>query len=115
LNTYGAVSREIALAMARGVRQALATDFGIERMIGISITGIAGPGGGTPAKPVGLVWIGFSTPSGDFATSYLWPGNREENKADSAEQALQTLWDYLNGKINLLKAAEQTVPPHPTP
>lgn len=98
LISYGAVSQEIALAMARGVRQALATDFGSDHMIGISITGIAGPGGGTPSKPVGLVWIGFSTPSGDFANSYIWPGNREENKASSAEQALRTLWEYLESE-----------------
>ena len=95
LLTYGAVSPETALAMARGVCLALAPDFGIQNIIGISITGIAGPGGGTPAKPVGLVWIGFSTPTGDFANAYNWPGNREQNKADSAEQALKTLWDYL--------------------
>src|SRR5512146_1590625 len=82
LIAYGAVSRETALEMARGVRQALAPDFGSDHVIGVSITGIAGPGGGTPTKPVGLVWIGLSAPKGDWAWSYHWPGNREQNKAD---------------------------------
>jgi PncC family amidohydrolase len=99
LMTYGAVSHETAAEMARGVRLALAPDFGIEHVIGVSITGIAGPGGGTPTKPVGLVWIGLSTPTGDWAWSVIWPGNREQNKADSAERALQIIVDYLNGKI----------------
>jgi PncC family amidohydrolase len=96
---YGAVSRETALEMARGVRLALATDFGSGHVIGISITGIAGPGGGTPTKPVGLAWIGMSTPDGDWAWSYIWPGDREENKAHSAEQALKNLVDYLQGSL----------------
>ncbi len=92
---YGAVSRETALEMARGVRQALAPDFGLDAVIGISITGIAGPGGGMPNKPVGLVWIGMSTPHGDEAWENHWPGNRIQNKEDSAEKALQLLVDYL--------------------
>ena len=99
LIVYGAVSRETAIEMARGVRQALAPDFGIEHVIGVSVTGIAGPGGGMPAKPVGLVWIGLSTPMGDWAWSNIWPGNRDQNKADSAEQALKIIHDYLTGKI----------------
>lgn len=97
--THGAVSRETALEMARGVRQALSTDFGIDHIIGVSITGIAGPGGGTPTKPVGLVWIGISTPTGEWAWSSIWPGDREQNKADSAEKALSIIRDYLLGKI----------------
>ena len=99
LIAYGAVSRETALEMARGVRQALSADFGIEHIIGVSVTGIAGPGGGTPTKPVGLVWIALSTPSGDWAWSSNWPGDREQNKADSAEKALRLVKDYLQGKI----------------
>jgi PncC family amidohydrolase len=100
LVAYGAVSRETALEMARGVRQALAPDFGIEHVIGLSLTGIAGPGGGTPTKPIGLVWIGFSTPTGDWAWSYVFQGDREKNKADSAEQALKIIKSYLSGEIS---------------
>ena len=99
LIAYGAVSRETAIEMACGVRLALAADFGSEHVIGVSITGIAGPGGGTPTKPVGLVWFGLSTPRGDWAWSKLWPGNREQNKADSAEEALRIIRDYLINKI----------------
>lgn len=99
LIAYGAVSRETALEMARGVRQALSPDFGIDAIIGLSVTGIAGPGGGTPTKPVGLVWIGLSTPSGDWAWSYVWPGDREQNKASTAEQALTLIKGYLLGEI----------------
>ena len=99
LIAYGAVSRETALEMARGVRQALSADFGIEHIIGVSVTGIAGPGGGTPTKPVGLVWIALSTPSGDWAWSSNWPGDREQNKTDSAEKTLRLVKAYLQGKI----------------
>jgi PncC family amidohydrolase len=89
---HGAVSPETALEMAQGVRRALAAD------IGVSVTGIAGPGGGLPHKPVGLVWIALSTPTGDTAFRYLWHGSRVENKVYSAQAALQLLLDYLAGK-----------------
>ena len=100
LVAYGAVSRETALEMAQGVRQALALDFGMDHVIGLSVTGIAGPGGGTPTKPVGLVWIGFSTPTGEWAWSYFLPGDREKNKADAAEQALKIIHAYLSAEIS---------------
>lgn len=93
LAEFGAVSRETALEMARGIRQVLSAD------LGLSVTGIAGPGGGMPNKPVGLVWIGLSTPTGEWAFRYVWKGDRAENKALSAEQSLRLLVDYLKGKI----------------
>jgi len=92
LERYGAVSEETVLEMARGVCAA----FGAQ--VGVSITGIAGPGGAMPGKPVGLVWIGMSAPDGDWAWRYLWSGNREENKSQSAEEALRRLVEYLGGK-----------------
>jgi PncC family amidohydrolase len=95
LATCGAVSRETALEMARGVRQALAADFGAGRVIGVSITGIAGPGGGTPTKPVGLVWIALSTPTGEWAFQFIGSGSREQNKAYSADQVLRLILAYL--------------------
>jgi nicotinamide-nucleotide amidase len=52
-----------------------------------------------PNKPVGLVWIGLSAPDLERAWSNVWQGNRIENKALSAQQALQILLDYLQGKV----------------
>jgi PncC family amidohydrolase len=94
---YGAVSRETALAMAQGARRGFSTDFSLDVLVGVSVTGIAGPGGGLPGKPVGLTWIGLSTPQGDWAWSFIWNGSRLENKVASAETAMQLLIDYLNG------------------
>ena len=93
LTRYGAVSPETALEMAKGIRRVLDAD------IGVSVTGIAGPGGGMPDKPVGLVWMGFSAPRGDWTFKFLWKGNRVENKIDSAQAALQLIYDYLMGKV----------------
>jgi PncC family amidohydrolase len=89
LQTYGAVSRETVLEMARGVRKALGAD------IAVSISGIAGPGGGLPNKPVGTTWIGLSAPEGDWAHQHLFNGDRAQNKASSAEAALKFLAGYL--------------------
>jgi len=89
LEKYGAVSREVAIEMARGVRVNLSAD------IGISVTGIAGPGGGTPDKPVGLAWIGFSCPDGEEAYRFIWQGDRLQVKEQSAEAALRILVKYL--------------------
>ncbi len=100
LAKYGAVSPEVVLEMARGARSALAGSFPLDQLVGISVSGIAGPGGGMPNKPVGLVWIGLSAPDLERAWKYLWPGNRIENKALSAQQALQNLLDYLQGKVS---------------
>jgi PncC family amidohydrolase len=92
LERYGAVSREVVLEMARGVRQALAAD------IGLSVSGIAGPGGATPTKPVGLTWVGLSASDMEEAWQFLFQGDRMENKAAAAEAALQALVDYLKAR-----------------
>jgi PncC family amidohydrolase len=92
LNTKGAVSRETVLEMAHGVRNLLKAD------IAISISGIAGPGGGTPEKPVGTTWIGFVTGEGAWARTFRFSGDREANKVAAVEAALQLLLDYLQGK-----------------
>ncbi len=91
LKAYGAVSRETVLAMARGARRALDTD------IGISVSGIAGPGGGMPEKPVGLTWVGLAAPDGEWARKFVWSGDRRANKESSVSAALQFILDYLNG------------------
>jgi PncC family amidohydrolase len=89
LERYGAVSKETVIEMARGARRALAAD------IGLSVSGIAGPGGGTPDKPVGTTWIGLSAAGIDEAWRYHWPGDRIRVKEQSAEQALRLLAEYL--------------------
>ncbi len=89
LMQYGAVSEQVALEMARGVRQRLDTD------LGLSVTGIAGPGGGMPEKPVGLTYIALVGSQGERCERHTWPGDRWENKALSAEAALRLLLTYL--------------------
>lgn len=89
LEKHGAVSQECALAMADGVRLLLGSD------IAVSTTGIAGPGGGTPEKPVGLVYIALSTPDGPRCDRRLWHGDRIENIRNSAVRALEMLRAYL--------------------
>jgi PncC family amidohydrolase len=92
LRKYGAVSRETAIEMARGVRTSLGAD------IGVSVTGIAGPGGGLPEKPVGTTWIGLSARDGDWARKFTWQGDRLDNKEHSAQAGLKFVQDYLTGK-----------------
>ncbi len=94
LEAHGAVSEAVVLEMARGVRRALAAD------IGISVSGIAGPGGGTPEKPVGYTWMGLSTPHYETARQFTWDQDRMQNKILSADATLQLLIDYLEKPIN---------------
>jgi len=84
IDEYGAVSEQVALQMASGAKSKLGAQ------IGISITGVAGPGGGTPEKPVGLTWIGV-----DFleakARRFLLIGDRPEIRQRAAQSALEML------------------------
>jgi len=89
LEQHGAVSEEVVTEMACGVRRAMAAD------VGLSVSGIAGPGGGTPEKPVGLTWVGLSVPDHDLAKQFIWDSDRIGNKELSAEAALQFLLDFL--------------------
>lgn len=98
LQQHGAVSRPTVLEMAEGVRKALAGHYPIESTIGLAVTGIAGPGGATPTKPVGLVFIGLSTSSGAHAWEFHFSGNRLEVKESAATAALRLLWEYLKDK-----------------
>jgi PncC family amidohydrolase len=91
LHAYGAVSRETVLEMSRGARKALSAD------ISVSVSGIAGPGGGLPGKPVGTTWIGLSAEDGDWARVFCFPGDREQNKRLSADETLKFVLEYLNG------------------
>jgi PncC family amidohydrolase len=89
LENYGAVSEQTAIEMAQGGRKLLNVD------ICISDTGIAGPSGGSPEKPVGLFYIGLATRDESLSQKQIFPGNREENKRDAAEAALNMLKQYL--------------------
>jgi nicotinamide-nucleotide amidase len=86
---HGAVSGECALQMARGARRAFGSD------LAVSVTGIAGPEGGTEGKPVGTVWFGFSGPSGDGAFLRNLSGDRVHIRRWSTAIALETLWRRL--------------------
>jgi len=85
----GAVSPEVAEGMAKGAREAANTD------LGVGITGIAGPTGGTPEKPVGLVYIALSTSDGEICQKFLFPGGRDEVKWKASQAALDLLRQYL--------------------
>ncbi|GFN24195.1 competence/damage-inducible protein A [Thermanaeromonas sp. C210] len=92
LDRQGAVSREVALAMARGIRHLAGTD------VGVGITGIAGPGGGTPTKPVGLVYVAVDLQGDIQVRRELFQGGREEVKWRASQSALDLLWRRLRIK-----------------
>ena len=85
IDGYGAVSSQVAEAMADGVRQRAGTDFGI------SVTGIAGPDGGTPEKPVGLVYIALSDDAHTESRKLMLPGDRHLIRWRSSQAALDLL------------------------
>jgi PncC family amidohydrolase len=93
LNAHGAVSEKTVLEMARGARKLFNAD------IGISVSGIAGPTGGLPEKPVGTTWFGLAANGGEWARHFIWDGDRTQNKYHSSEAALQFVLDYLEGKL----------------
>lgn len=85
LMSKGAVSPECAAAMAEGVRRRMGTD------LAVSITGIAGPGGGSEEKPVGFVWFGVASGTDTATENAVFPGDRDAVRASAIEHALQLL------------------------
>jgi nicotinamide-nucleotide amidase len=83
IEKHGAVSSEVAKAMAQGVREVAGAD------IGVSTTGIAGPTGGSPEKPIGLVWIGFSDRNETLAVKFNFGDDRRRVKERAAQAALE--------------------------
>ncbi|NWF77877.1 MAG: CinA family protein [Chloroflexi bacterium] len=94
IKKYGAVSEQTAREMAQGGRKLLKVD------ICVSDTGIAGPSGGTPEKPVGLFYLSLAAEGKSLCQKHVLPGNREENKRDAADAALDMLKQYLTGLIS---------------
>ncbi|MGB2582160.1 MAG: nicotinamide-nucleotide amidohydrolase family protein [Thermoplasmata archaeon] len=90
LESTGAVSEEVALMMADGVRKRLGAS------IGVGITGIAGPTGATPAKPVGLVYIAVSSSERSLSARSVFAGSRSEVKAQAVLKALEMLSEHLS-------------------
>ena len=93
LDMFGAVSQEIVLEMASGAKKIFDVD------IAVSVSGIAGPGGGSLEKPVGTTWVGLAADDGEWAREFHFNGDREQNKASSSDAALQLLLDYLLGDL----------------
>ncbi|MFL7813541.1 MAG: CinA family protein [Anaerolineales bacterium] len=89
LEKFGAVSKETIEQMALGVRRSLTAD------VGLAVSGIAGPTGGTLTKPVGYTWIGLSTSRGIWTLQHTAGGNRIENKQEVAQVALEFLYNFL--------------------
>lgn len=85
LASHGAVSAQVAVAMARGARARLGAE------LAVAVTGISGPGGGTVDKPVGLTYVAVAGQAGDVVRRFSWHGDREENRVASARAALELL------------------------
>jgi len=83
--SHGAVSAQTVEAMASGCRELFKCD------IAVSITGIAGPGGGSAEKPVGLTYIGLTTASGVISRRFQWDGSRIQNKESSVRAAMEMI------------------------
>jgi nicotinamide-nucleotide amidase len=95
LDQHGAVSAPVAEAMATGCRTRFAAD------LGVSTTGIAGPAGATPTKPVGLVYVGLAWDGGVRSWSFSWSGTRHEIQSRTAKLALNRLRLHLNAACGL--------------
>lgn len=99
LEKYGAVSEQTACEMAQGVLKLSGAD------IAVSVTGIAGPGGGSAEKPVGTVYIGISSSGGTQAKRFLFSGDREAVRKQTADTALTVV---LNKLKNIKKPLDNT-------
>ncbi len=92
LTKHGAVSAQTACAMADGVRRRLGVDTAV------SITGVAGPGGGSEAKPVGLTYVAVADEQGIDVRRHMWGFDRSGNKRASAQAALELLLERIEAR-----------------
>ncbi|MGA6099007.1 CinA family protein [Stutzerimonas marianensis] len=90
--TVGAVSREVVEAMVRGAQQASGARYAV------AVSGVAGPGGGTPGKPVGTVWLAWGRDEARFARCFHFAGDRQAVREQSVEAALVGLIRLVNGE-----------------
>jgi nicotinamide-nucleotide amidase len=91
LAAHGAVSAQVAMAMAIGGRTRTGAD------LAVAVTGIAGPDGGTPSKPVGLTYVAVADAAGVDVRRHVWSGDRHDNKRRSASAALEALLERVEG------------------
>ncbi len=106
LVAHGAVSAETAAEMAQGARRLFAAD------IAVSVTGIAGPGGGLPHKPVGLVHIHLSAADAEISERHVWHADRSGNKRLSAEAVLRLILRYVEGKAGAATETDDAAAVH---
>jgi len=92
LAAHGAVSAQVARAMADGARRRLSVD------LAVAVTGVAGPDGGTPEKPVGLTYVAVADSDGDDVRRFVWDSDRSGNKRLSAAAALELVLTRLAGR-----------------
>jgi PncC family amidohydrolase len=90
LAAHGAVSAQVAMAMAVGGRERTGAD------LAVSVTGIAGPDGGTPQKPIGLTYIAVADDDGPTVRRFTWSGDRPDNKRRSAAAAIELLLERID-------------------
>ena len=94
IERHGAVSEQVAILMAEGIRKLAKTDYGL------SVTGVAGPTGGTPQKPVGLVFVGFAHENDSFARKFTFGEDRNVNRERAAQAALNLVRLFLPQPVN---------------
>ena len=92
LAAHGAVSAQVAVAMAEGARTRFACD------LAVAVTGIAGPGGATAGKPIGLTYVALADAAGATVRRFTWNGDREANKAATARAALELLLERTTAR-----------------
>jgi PncC family amidohydrolase len=103
LASHGAVSAQAARAMAMGARERFGTTFAV------SVTGVAGPGGGSDAKPVGLTYVGLAGPAGVDVRRHHWTGDRASNRFESARAALELLVEASEAAESATRSDEPAV------